>query len=173
MKTKELELKVSLIRDIDIKIESFGLKKKEIDKNLLELKNHKELLRDEIEKSMKDSGSFVSNLSDGTEISIRNGIKSFEWDSDDKMIDFLKSLSKFEETCSVETIINKKKVKSLLGDLIDCDGIPDFVIIKQDKILQIRSTPSQFGYTKEENNSLQRIDYGGIDEFNQDHSDGI
>ena len=174
MKKNELENKVFSIREIESKIEALGVQKKSLDADISDLKGKKESLRLSIESFMKDSGSVFESLSDGGEISIRNGIKSFDWTEDGKMIDYLKSIGKFETVCTVETTINKKKVKSLLGDLYDCDGVPDFVSITQDKILQIRSTPSNQEYVKASSEKKpSKLSSGNIDEFDSSAVDGI
>ena len=169
-----IENKVKSIRSIESQIEDLGIQKKGIDAQLNDLKSQKEALRTEIEQVMNDTNSVFANLSDGTEISIRNGIKSFEWSSDDDIIKFLKSMGKFESMCTVETVINKKKIKSLMDDLYDCDGLPDFVTIKQEKVMQIRSTPTPSYSNKPQSKpSHKDASSASIDDFDDSALDGI
>jgi len=174
MNEMSIEAKVKSIRSIESQIEDLGVQKKGIDAQLNDLKSQKEALRTEIEQAMSDTNAVFANLSDGTEISIRNGIKSFEWSSDDDMIKFLKSMGKFESICTVETVINKKKIKSLLEDLCDCDGLPDFVNIKQDKVMQIRSTPTPSYFNKPQSKPFSKdASSASIDDFDDSAVDGI
>lgn len=173
MNNNEYFSSVQKIRQIESDIEKLAQEKKSLDARINDLKSEKDSIRDSIEMSMKESGSYFTSLEDGTEISIRNGIKSYEWASDDDMIKYLKSMGKFESICSVETVINKKKIKPFLDDLSDCDGLPDFVAVKQDKIMQIRSSSSPSFEDKPKTASKVQQKKSNIDEFDSSELDGI
>lgn len=160
---------VNSIREIESNIESLSIKKKEIDNNMSALRESKDRLRLEIEESMNSSNKNHVLLSDGTEISMRNSPKSFTWEDDSEIIDFLKSIGKFNEICTVETVINKKKAKSLLDTLNDCNALPSFVICEQEKVLQIKGPAQVKNDTKTEkqvkcaSNKIEELDTSQLD----------
>jgi hypothetical protein len=164
---------VQKVKDLDNLIENLSNEKKSIDSKMAECKKERDAIRESISHMMNENSSIFATLHDGTEISIRNGVKTFEWPSDTDMIDYLKSIGKFEKICTVETVINKRKLKSILDDLCDCDGLPDFVKINQEKVLQIRSPSKQSeenGSAKQASSKSQKM---SIDDFDDNSLDGI
>lgn len=172
MNNEELLSQVGKIKQIEDRIEDLVKQKKEIDLQISNFKNEKETLRSNIEDCLIKNNSVFTTLKDGTEISIRNGIKNYSWESDESMINYLKSMGKFENICSIETTINKKKIKSFLDELSSCDGLPDFVSTSQEKVMQIRSAQAK----KEElvnDQKKQNNKKANIDEFDESSVDGI
>jgi hypothetical protein len=164
--------KLIKIRSIENKIEAASVKKKKIDSQISDLKSERESLRLFIEEEMKSSNTAYQMMEDGTEISIRNSPKSYEWTSDEDVMSFLKTVGKFDSICSLEISINKKKLKSFFDDLSNCDGLPEFVTIKQDKVMQIRS-PS-LGLPEKNAPSVDKpVSQSGIDEIDVSSLDGI
>ncbi len=137
------------------------------------MKLKKEEFRSCIEKSMKESSKSFVSLADGTELSIRNSPKTFSWSDDNQMTEFLKSIGKFDDICSTETIINKKKLKSFLDELSDCDGLPSFVESIQEKVLQIRGPMSVKNDTDVNSRKANRANGGNIQDFDESQLDGI
>lgn len=173
MDSKTLENMISELRKIDSNIDHLSSVKKSIDLEMSECKAKKENIRIAIEDYMKsESKNFVS-ISDGTEISIRNSPKTFSWSDDMQMVDFLKSIGKFDSICSIETVINKKKLKSLLDQLSDCDGMPSFVECVQEKVLQVRSASIDKETPKEKTKSSPGVKSSNIEEFDESQLDGL
>ena len=170
---KDIEELVKKIKFLDQKIENLSNEKKTIDTKISDCKKEKDSIRESISELMHNSSSVFASLKDGTEISIRNGVKTFDWPSDDEMINYLKSIGKFEKICTIETVINKRKLKSILDDLCDCDGLPDFVKINQEKVLQIRSTEKPVEEKHSSNSDHSKNAKMSIDDFDDNSVDGI
>jgi|LakMenEpi03Aug12_release.lakeMendotaPanAssembly.Ray.scaffolds.fasta_scaffold636836_2 hypothetical protein len=170
--TNSIENFVKRIKELDEEIDNLSNDKKSIDSKMSDCKKERDSIRESISQLMNENSSVFATLRDGTEISIRNGVKTFEWQSDDVMVDYLKSIGKFEKICTVETTINKRKLKSILDDLCDCDGLPDFVTMSQEKVLQIRA-PGKHEEEKPVNKSGSSSKKMSIDDFDDNSLDGI
>lgn len=173
MDHKILEKLIYEIKNIDNNIENLSSVKKNIDSDMSSLRSKKEEIRLSIENYMKSESKNFISMHDGTEISIRNSPKTFSWTNDDQMIDFLKSIGKFDSVCTVETVINKKKLKSLLDQLSDCDGMPSFVECSQEKVLQIKSTSMDKNTSKSVEKSNSTAKNSNIAELDESQLDGI
>lgn len=170
---KNIEEFIKKIKLLDQEIEILSNEKKSIDAKMSDCKKERDSIRESIYEIMNNNSSVFATLRDGTEISIRNGVKTFEWQSDNEMIDYLKSIGKFEKTCTVETVINKRKLKSILDDLCDCDGLPDFVQMNQEKVLQIRSPAKPEEEKQPEKSDHNKNIKMSIDDFDDNSVDGI
>ncbi len=172
MDHKILDQLIGEIKSIDANIDHLSSAKKNIESDMSSLRSRKEEIRLSIENYMKsDSKSYIS-MRDGTEVSIRNSPKTFSWADDNQMIEFLKSIGKFDSVCTVETVINKKKLKSLLDQLNDCDGMPPFVECSQEKVLQIKS-PSVEKEVKSSVKANPIVKNSNIAELDESQLDGI
>lgn len=164
---ENIKNQVSSIRIIEEKLEELSAAKKQIDLEISNLKLEKDSIREEIEKFLEDSGKSFVSLDDGTEVSLRNSAKNFSWEDDNLVIEFLKSIGKFDSVCSAEVSINKKKAKQIFDKLNDCDGLPPFVNCEQEKVLQIRRPQSSCGNAGTDENNFGmgtcKSDIGSID----------
>lgn len=169
---EDIKKYINSIRKIEEQIDVLSVSKKQIDLEISGLKSEKESIRNNIEKYLEDSGKKFISLEDGTEISMRNSAKSFSWQDDNLVIEFLKSIGKFDSVCSSEISINKKKAKQIFDKLNDCDGLPPFVFCEQEKVLQIRRPQSEsekdfndksFGHKDHSKSDIESIDSSQFD----------
>jgi len=173
MDNQALKSIIDEIKNLDKKLEELGSVKKNIDSDISSLKSKKEEFRLCVENYMKDSSKSFMSMPDGTEISIRNSPKTFNWSDDNQMIEFLKSIGKFDEICAVETVINKKKLKSFLDELSDCDGLPSFVESLQDKVLQIRGPVLVKNDAPSKPHKATKANGSNIEDFDESQLDGL
>lgn len=125
---KHLLEEIKLIKN---NIELLSAEKKAIQEKISALEDRENSIRDSIMEEMVKSKTRYESFADFAEIKIQKTARSYETIDEKKLIDFLKTMGKYDEVVKVTTKISSAPLVKFLDELRSADAIPSCVKLKE------------------------------------------
>lgn len=119
------------IKDIRSEIESLSTSKKDIQEKIISLESREKEIRSRILDEMSSNQKRYDSFDDLAEVKIQKTARAYEVVDEADLINFLKSMGKYEEMVKTTAKISSGPLTKFLDELRSADAIPDCVKLKE------------------------------------------